>query len=375
MPKRRKLDKTNQTSTLPNPHSTLCTTHSTTPQVGYTTHMIRTMLLAMFFMVLPAAAQAQALPIPGISQTPVITLSPAYPAPFDTVTAQVTVPNADISSSDIAWLLDNKPITEGVGTASTTFAVGDVGTAQTLSVIVRTPEGATVAAQALLNPVRISLQWEAQTYTPPFYKGRALYTAGAYVTVEAQVLYKDPSGTLIPSTELVYNWRRNGSALQSDSGRGKSVVRTVGPKFYGEDIVSVEVRTKQGIVVGTAATRIETKDPVLDAYVWSPVTGIAYGTAVSNTDGSVGNATTIVAEPYFMSAPSAKSPLLIYTWLVNGRAVTVQPDTPQFLSLSSEDAVSATVSLSVTHQTALLQEAKQKWQLRFKDGGFGIFGF
>jgi hypothetical protein len=336
--------------------------------------MIRTAFFATLFVVLPIVVHAQSLPIPGISQTPVITLSPAYPQPFDTVTAHVAIPNADVSSSDIAWLLDNKPIAEGTGTASTTFTVGDVGTLQTLSVIVRTPEGTTTAAQATINPVRITLQWEANTYTPPLYRGRALYSAGAPITVEAQVLYKDVSGTVILPNELVYNWKRNGSALQSDSGRGKSVLHTAGPKFYGEDIISVDIRTKQGISIGTAATRVETTDPVLDLYLWSPVTGPAYGSAVSNTEGSVGNATTVVAEPYFMSAPTAKSPLLIYSWLVNGRAVTVQPDAPQFLSLSSEDAVSATIALSVTHRTELLQEAKQKWQLRFKNGGFGLFG-
>lgn len=318
-------------------------------------------------------AHAQALPIPGIAQNPTIVLSPQYPAPFELVTATVHIPNEELSSADIAWILDGTPADEGPGHSSYTFRVGDVGQTQTLSVIVRTPNGTPEATQARINPARISIAWEAQTYTPPLYKGRALYTAGSFIRVEAQVFFKDSTG-IVPQEQLVYSWRRNGSALVSANGLGKNIAYIEGPKFYGDDIITVQVSTINGSVVGTGAVSIETTDARAVLYTWSPVTGVQYNRAISTTEGAVGTATTVVAEPYFMSALSAESPLLIYKWLVNGRTIKTNTDTPNILSLSSEDAVSATVALSITHQTALLQEAKKRWQLQFKEAGFGIFG-
>lgn len=335
--------------------------------------MIRGIFFALIFL-LPAYVSAQAIPIPGVTQTPAIILSPEYPAPFESVTATVRIGSEDLSSADIAWILDGTPVAEGVGRISFSFRAGDIGAIQALSVLVRTPNGNAEAVQARVNPTRIHVAWEAQTYTPLLYKGRSLYSAGSGIVAEAHVQYIDDSGAIVAPENLIYFWRRNGSAIAGANGRGKYVLRTEGPKFYGTDILSVQVSTPQGIVVGTGAARIDTIDPRLVLYTWSPVTGPAYSAAIAQTEGSIGNATTIVAEPYFMGATSSKSPLLLYEWLVNGRALSVQESSPNFLSLSSEDATSAVISLSVTHKTALLQEAKRKWQLQFKESGFGLFG-
>lgn len=207
------------------------------------------MRIALYAVVLflPAFVHAQALPIPGIAQTPTIILSPEYPAPFETVTATVRIGTDDVSSADVAWILDGTPTAEGVGRTSYSWQVGDVGDAQTLSVIVRTQGGSAEATQARINPARITVAWEAQTYTPPLYKSRALYSAGSYIVVEALPQYKDSSGTLVAPEHLVYFWRRNGSAIAAANGRGKNVLHTEGPKFYGSDIISVQVSTSDGL--------------------------------------------------------------------------------------------------------------------------------
>lgn len=324
---------------------------------------------------MPILAVAQTSVIPGLIQTPTITLFPQYPAPFETVTARVSMANEDISSTEIAWILDGKPVAEGIGKDTHTWSVGDIGTPQTLSVIMRNTQGDTTGAQARITPVRVSVAWEARTYTPLLYKGRALYSAGSRIVVEARVEARDAQKKVLDQNTLTYTWRRNGSAIPEGRGRGKHTLIIDGPKFYSTDIISVEVKTPDGNTIGTGAVQIETREPLLLLYTWNPLTGISYHHAIEDSAGSVGTAQTVVAEPFFVGAPSPRDPLLLYEWRVNGSTVTTDTTRPEYLSLSSEDALNATLSLSVTHERALLQEARRTWRLRFtEERGFGLFG-
>lgn len=338
--------------------------------------MIRVLFLgALITFLLPTLGWAQTSAIPGLVRTPTITLSPEYPAPFETVTARVSMSGEDMTSAEIAWVLDGKPVAEGVGRDTYTWSVGDIGETQTLAVIMRTAQGETTGTQARITPVRVSVAWEAQTYTPPLYKGRALFSAGSRVVVETAVEALDAQKKRTDPGTLVYTWRRNGSVIPDTQGRGRHTITIEGPKFYSTDIVSVEVRTQNGVMLGTGAVQIETKDPLLVLYTWNPLTGVSYHHAIEDSAGSAGTAQTVVAEPFFVGARSPRDPVLLYEWRINGSAITTDATRPEYLSLSSEDALNATLSLSVTHQNALLQEARHTWRLRFtEERGFGLFG-
>src|SRR3990167_4013379 len=77
------------------------------------------------------------------------------------------------------------------------------------------------------NTNQVNLLWEANTYTPPFYRGHSAVTPGSEVTVVADAYLYDGRGNKLDDASLNFDWRKDNRAISSASGLGgKTLVFT-----------------------------------------------------------------------------------------------------------------------------------------------------
>lgn len=292
--------------------------------------------------------------------TPQILLSPQYPQPGQTVTATVTLPNTNLRTASIVWLLNTKVQQRRTGGDSFTFNVPRATVAQTLGVLITPVSGAPLASTVTLYPSQVTLLWEGDTYTPPFYKGKKLYSPGGTIRAEAVTSFRNANGTLLSNTNLVYTWSKNGVVLGDKSGIGANTLITDGPAFLGTTILSVNVHTQDKTQFAVSSVEIKSTKPIVRLYQSDPLTGIAYNRAlIGKTILPSASQLELQAVPYFAVAPALNSPALNYTWSINGKEATVSNITPSKLSIPKKIQQNgvATIRITIINILHLLQNA------------------
>jgi len=152
-----------------------------------------------------------------------INLSPEIPEPNQTISAELSGTLVDLDSSDIYWYLDKEIQKHGIGEKSFSFTAGDVDEKKDLEAIVIIPDGRRIDLQRTIEPTNIDLLWEANTYTPPFYRGKALPTYKSSIKVLAL-----PSGKNI-NTKFIYNWSIDSlNNIAGSSGYNQKTFTTFG---------------------------------------------------------------------------------------------------------------------------------------------------
>lgn len=211
----------------------------------------------------------------------------------------------------------------------------------------------------------VRLLWEAASYTPPLYRGRALPSADTPVRILADARFVTAQGTVVPERSITYTWTINLRVREDLSGVGKSTILLNGPSLFGALIVTVEAWGPNNSFYGTNTIRIPAVQPVLALYNDDPILGVSYRKAIGAGTTLRSDQTTLVAEPYFFNVSSALSPALLYSWYVNDTPVLADDDNPSRITLNVEGGKSgnALVTLALKHSTQQLQTAERSWQI------------
>lgn len=308
-----------------------------------------------------------------------IVLSPEHPQPGQLVTATVSSASENARAATVVWLLNDEIRQQEAGGDTFTFTAGNLGESQTLSVLVKAPSGQVLTETITIAPAEVTLLWEADTYTPPFYKGRSLYSSGSLIRAEAIPNFLNDEGDPYDPSELIYTWSKNGTVLGRASGVASNSLRTEGPKFFGDYILSVEVTTPDGVQTAQSAALIETTEPVIKLYERSPLTGTQYHNGIdAGYDFSGPSQFEVQAEPYFMDIIHPNDEFIKYGWRVSGTEVFPNNESPSILTikLSPEDSLSASLEIVVDHSLHLLQAGEANFGISFEGASRNsLFGF
>jgi len=112
--------------------------------------------------------------IPQLGNQLQLDVRPQAPRPGDTVSITAQSFSADVNRSNFTWSVNGKVIKRGLGENKIEFRTGEAGSVSVVRVIVETPTLGTLSSELTLRPARVNLIWEADSYTPPFYQGKAL---------------------------------------------------------------------------------------------------------------------------------------------------------------------------------------------------------
>jgi len=157
----------------------------------------------------------------------------------------------------------------------------------------------------------VDLVWQGNTYTPPFYKGRALWPSQGEVIFTALV-----NGTSQNPKNLYYKWVKNGTVLGNLSGIGKNsyIYNDAGlfiPQRIRVDVLSGET------LVGRASIDIHPSTPQVFVYENSPLIGYVFEREVSNIIQLNKEEISLSAFPYFFSTNSRDDGSISYVWSIN----------------------------------------------------------
>ncbi len=124
----------------------------------------------------PARAQElpQELPYTGTFQDKIsLQIIPVVPQPGQAINAEVKSLNIDISRLPIVWYINGKVIQQGIGLTKIQTKAAGAGEPFTIRVVVTSDEKKFEQSMTLTTG-SVDLLWQAESYTPPFYKGKAL---------------------------------------------------------------------------------------------------------------------------------------------------------------------------------------------------------
>ncbi len=293
--------------------------------------------LALLF---SATTHAQIIP-PPVS----LTTDPSSPSPRSQYTVTASTPTFDKDLADFAWTVDGKrrPELSGVGANSITLTAGAVGSVSKINVSVSRPTGDGGSSSLTVIPSELSLPWIAKTSVPAWYRGKALPTPGAIVSIIAVPRIVIGGSALNPDT-LIYRWRID-SDKESLVGSGKRVFTfTASTLPRTTHQIDVSVEDIDGRIHKDARALITTDAvPRVVLYASSPLGG-AEARSTGNTTGKPG-LFDVVAEPFFFPLASVAS--LTYDWIVDGNAAPASPQNPSVVTVDAGRRSNNNIPISV----------------------------
>lgn len=295
-----------------------------------------------------------------VSEQVAVTLTPANPGPNERVTIRLQSYSFDLDTAAVEWSRDGKLMSSNIGLAEHTFTTKGLGVS-TVIVAKISPIGYPVITKTIeIVPMSVDLLWEAtDSVVPPFYRGKAMPTSESAVRFFAVPQIRASNGALLAPSAFVYDWRENYSGNAAKSGYAKSGYVAAMDYLNPEKRISVQVSTRDGGASAAGDIVLRPVQPKLVLYAASPLYGPLYGRALDGGYVVEGSDTSIVAMPYFFSPRDPASPLLKYTWKINGEAIAA-PGVPNslFLHRDSEEKGTAQVELAVENPRKLFQELK-----------------
>nr|MBA3551211.1 hypothetical protein [Patescibacteria group bacterium] len=114
-----------------------------------------------------------------------ITVTPQNPRPGQKVTISLRSFSVDLERSEVTWGINGVVLQKGQALTSFIVTAGKSGTEQTVNVAVTTVNGSTLTQSVTIRSGDVEIIWQSKSYTPPFYKGKALYPIQGEITAVA----------------------------------------------------------------------------------------------------------------------------------------------------------------------------------------------
>lgn len=322
-------------------------------------------LLLMLIFALSSTVSAQ-IEVPSTTDIN-IELIPSSPKPNELVSASITSYSTDINSAKITWSVNGKTQKSGVGEKGFIFNSGDTGTTNIIYISVKTKEGELIERSLTVSPVSVDLIWQNDSFVPPFYKGKALYSHQNKITFIALPHIFD-NGKEVSPKNLIYTWKKNGSVVDSASGYGKNTYTTEGSVISRTLNIEVNVTSPTTNAGGYAHTIVTPIEPSIVFYKKNPLYGIEFQTALSgavNIKNS--NEINILAVPFFFGVTDKKSIDLTYIWSINGSEISNTGSSNQVFRKKEGTEGNSFISLSIENSNKILQYASADFNLVFNN--------
>jgi hypothetical protein len=302
----------------------------------------------------------------NLANAVIINASPATPSVGDTVHFTVEGSVYDLPHDVITWTVNGKTTASGVGRSSTDATVDSRGSALSVTVTVSDPTWGIASNALTIVPQQVDILYDAPTYVPPFYRGRALPSAGGNMHLQA-VARLVKGGVQISNSSITYTWSRNGTVLGSLSGLGKSHLNIDAPNMYGADTISVRASAADDTLSASASVVISNAEPTLELYEDHPLYGVTYFNAFTDLVPASGDIT-VAAVPYFATITGLNDPSAQYNWLLNDAPLAASSTKKNELTVRA-DTGSAHLRLDLTNPKNFFLSASSNWKIQFGNSG------
>lgn len=317
-------------------------------------------LLMIGFLISPAFSHADSAITIQPTDIQIETI-PTNPEPYQLVTIKLTSYSTDLNKAMITWKSRGSVISSGYGKTSYSFTASGPNTNMIFSILIN-PAGSmtSITKQVGISPSVVSLLWEAvDSYTPPFYKGKALLSRQGKIRVVAIPTTASTSGE---GNNITYTWKLNDQTHQEVSGYNQNSYTFPNNVLDKSENVSVTASSVDGSYQATNSINISTYNPKILFYKKSPTEGVLYNKALVDGAKIYKEEETITAIPYYLSLKGNESNFN-YNWQINGNS-TDTPNPPMELTIKPTSTSGyATISLTIQNLKTLFQDVTGQLKL------------
>lgn len=300
------------------------------------------------------------LPLSVFAQSSItISQNPPFPKEGERVTISLSGHLASLQNSLIVWKENGEMVLEGVGAIS--YTVPSASNQNITVEITDRRTGIKSNQSVIISTSQIDLLWEAVgSYTPPFYKGKALPPLEANINIVAIPKDKD-------ANSLTYNWEKEFSLQAGHNGRGKNSFSYIATPLEQANAISVRVFSSDNDFEARETITIRYGNSEVVFYEVDSRLGILFNKALKNGI-LVGDDKEIdmMAVPFFVTAENIGSKALEMVWYVNGNALPVQTIKNR-VRLSNTSGLRGRVvaSIFVKNKNRLFEEGTVGIELQF----------
>ena len=314
--------------------------------------------ISLFFIIVLVVFFSKALPINAqtsddLDKQLTVTLNPETPGPNQDVSIEIESLVYDLSRADISWYMNDALRSSNVGQTKFSFKTGPVGSSNKIRYDIAIPSGVSFGNTMTITPGEVNLIAESLGYTPPFYKGKSLFSFEGTARVVAIPNLTAPDGTKYKPTDLVYTWKRGMGTDSDASGYGKNVFIWNGDIVARPTDITVEVSDRNNTVKATNTITIDSIQPEIYVYENDPLLGILFNKAIENTFNLLSKEVSFVAMPFYFNNPDIEGD---YSWTINGNSTN---ETTRFITLRNvnNDQGQSDISVSLDNQKRIMQSA------------------
>jgi len=291
-----------------------------------------------------------------------VEINPENPRPFGDVSLSLGSYAIDINKAEIVWSSNKKILFSGTGKTVYSFKAGGVNTNTIISIEI-TPEETSIKInkQIVITPSDMDILWEAvDSYTPPFYKGKALPSQEGLIKI---VALPNTSGLInVDTKNISYTWKLDDTISQNASGFGKSSYTFRNSSLSDGEKISVVASGKGSSYNTEGFVKLNITNPELIFYKKSPTEGIIYENAFLNDGYVTDKEITFVAEPYFLAMKNNISDFS-FKWKINGEDIET-PKKPRQLTVRPDgNGGYATINLSIESLSRLFQSVAKNLRI------------
>lgn len=303
--------------------------------------------------------------IPGLQEQIDISIFPESPKPGEEVTIVANTYGMDINTNLIVWKLNGKEALKGIGQKKFVFKVGNTGTVTNVSLSILPKNGPAIDKDFSFTPIDVDILWQAKTYTPPFYKGKALYTPESEV-VFTSLPNISIDGTKIDPTDVVYKWKLNYDLENEASGFGKNSYLFKGPIILRENLIQSNVyAASKPEIQGGNKIRLTNNYPTALVYEDHPLLGVLFNKALRNEYELKDSEVKFSAFPFYFSTAN-KNSFVSYKWNIDEASLGIPQNQNSviFRKISSIKG-SASVNVTIGNPSHILQQASTGFQISY----------
>lgn len=296
-----------------------------------------------------------------------VSLTPEIPGPNEDVSAEIISFETNLDKANVIWRINGNIVSSGTGKRKIFFKTGNLGATTNLSLTVTTIEGVTINRQITIRPTSVDIIWEAETYTPPFFKGKSLFSHESLITFTAIPSITGQNGSTPSPQNLIYTWKRNGSALPDFSGYGKNTYKYKSGIISRPVQIEVVVTSPNSDSLGRGFATVYPIDPLVVFYEKNPLYGIMFNKSISgNIKLEDKREIEIVALPLFFSGKTISNNKIVYDWKINNGTIDSKTlERSKIFRPIENTSGSSIISVSAQNTDGLLQTADKGFNLEF----------
>jgi hypothetical protein len=324
-------------------------------------------LLLFFFT--PVFSLGQGVPItssiPELEEQIYVNLSNDFPKPLENVKIDIEAYGFDLNKATITWKVNGVTVKTGIGERVFEVQAGKLGVTKKISITIQPVVGIPLNKSVTISPQEIDLVWEARTYTPPFYKGKAMYTPQENVVIVAMPNFISSNGDKIASDKLIYKWEDGGEAVQDQSGYGKNVFKLKGSILLKTNDISVDI-TGFGKEKARESLALAVTFPEAIFYENNPLYGILFNKSLVGNFSFEEEEKNIEVFPYFFGTSRKSDPKLSYEWRINNKNIFVPKTQNSMVFRNTEGGEGRSlVGVTISNTGNFLEEARGSVNLNY----------